>query len=81
MKNLKKSEFKIAQDMFQNKNPTTLIFIYKITLFLIKVGSPVCFNTKSSLYFFIAFIRKHFIPEGGQNNCPAKYPTLLGLKF
>ena len=30
---------------------------------------------------FIAFVRKHYIPEGGQNNCPAKYPTLLGLKF
>ena len=24
----------------------------------------------------IAFIRNHYTPEGGSNNCPAKYPTL-----
>ena len=41
MKNFKKSEFKIAQDMFQNKNPTTLIFIYEIALFVGKVDSLV----------------------------------------
>ena len=24
----------------------------------------------------IAFVRNHYTPEGGSNNCPAKYPTL-----
>ena len=27
----------------------------------------------------IAFIRKHYILERGQNNCPAKYDTSLRL--
>ena len=28
------------------------------------------------MLIIIAFVRKHYTPEGDQNNCPAKYPTL-----
>ena len=29
----------------------------------------------------VDFIRKHYISEGGQNNCPAKYSTLQKKPF
>ena len=30
---------------------------------------------------FIAFVREHYIPEGGQNDCPIKYPTFENNPF
>ena len=46
------------------------------------IGNTYLFNGSVEMQLelnvlkIIAFIRNHYTPEGGSNNCPAKYPTL-----